>query len=30
MEHFVDRDTELDQLRNCYESETADLIASDG
>ena len=26
MEHFVDRDVELDQLTDCYESETADLI----
>ena len=26
MEHFVDRDVELDQLTDCYESETADLV----
>ncbi|WP_049987136.1 ATP-binding protein [Halobellus rufus] len=26
MEHFVDRDVELDQLTACYESETADFI----
>ncbi|MGM0591569.1 MAG: ATP-binding protein [Halobacteriota archaeon] len=26
MEHFVDRDVELDQLADCYESETADFI----
>ena len=26
MEHFVDRDAELDQLADCYESETADFV----
>jgi AAA+ ATPase superfamily predicted ATPase len=26
MEEFVDRDVELDQLTNCYESETADFV----
>jgi len=26
MEHFVDRDIELDQLTDCYESETADFV----
>ncbi|MFW5950433.1 MAG: ATP-binding protein [archaeon] len=26
MERFVDRDVELDQLTDCYESETADFI----
>jgi len=26
MEHFVDRDVELDQLTDCYESETADYV----
>lgn len=26
MEQFVDRDVELDQLTDCYESETADLV----
>lgn len=26
MKEFIDRDVELDQLRNCYESETADFV----
>ena len=26
MEQFVDRDVELDQLTDCYESETADFV----
>ena len=28
MEQFVDRDVELDQLTDCYESETADFIVN--
>jgi AAA+ ATPase superfamily predicted ATPase len=26
MEHFVNRETEFDQLRDCYQSETADFV----
>ena len=26
MEQFVDRDVELDQLTDCYESETGDFV----
>jgi AAA+ ATPase superfamily predicted ATPase len=30
MAHFVDRDVELDQLRDCYESETTDFAVING
>ncbi len=29
MEHFVDRDAELDRLTDCYESETGDFSVAE-